>query len=263
MTTPAERQVKIKIENLSLSIGSVKVLDNINIDVYDNEILAVIGPAGAGKTALLNCINGFLKPQNGDIFFEGKKITGIRPDKAAQLGLGRTFQNSEFFPGLTTLDNLMAARHLLVDQNFLTGALYVGPAHGEELDHRRAVEDIISFLGLEAVRKSLVGTLSDYLRKKVELGRALATEPSVLLLDELTAGLKPQERTDITNLILDIFKGQGDIYPRTPVLRDGVKCIVLFARDLASVSSIANRIVALDSGKKMAEGKPAEIKTTH
>jgi branched-chain amino acid transport system ATP-binding protein len=118
-------------------------------------------------------------------------------------------------------------------------------------------------LGLEAVRKSLVGTLSDYLRKKVELGRALATEPSVLLLDELTAGLKPQERTDITNLILDIFKGQGDIYPRTPVLRDGVKCIVLFARDLASVSSIANRIVALDSGKKMAEGKPAEIKTTH
>jgi branched-chain amino acid transport system ATP-binding protein len=143
----------------------------------------------------------------------------------------------------------MAARHLLVEQNFFTGALYVGPAHGEELDHRRAVEDIINFLGLEAVRKSLVGTLSDYLRKKVEFGRALATEPSVLLLDELITDLKPQEKADLISIILDVFKGQGDIYPRTPVLRDGVKCLVLFTSDPDAVKSIADRVVVLGSVK--------------
>lgn len=249
MTTPAIRKIKIKIENLSFSVGSVTALDNVSLDIYDNEILAVIVPAGAGETSLLNCISGFSKPQSGDIYFEGRKITGIRPDKAAQLGMARTFQNGDGFSGLTTLENLMAARHLLVEQNFFTGALYVGPAHGEELDHRRAVEDIINFLGLEAVRKSLVGTLSDYLRKKVEFGRALATEPSVLLLDELITDLKPQEKADLISIILDVFKGQGDIYPRTPVLRDGVKCLVLFTSDPDAVKSIADRVVVLGSVK--------------
>ena len=249
MTTPAIRKIKIKIENLSFSVGSVTALDNVSLDIYDNEILAVIVPAGAGETSLLNCISGFSKPQSGDIYFEGRKITGIRPDKAAQLGMARTFQNGDGFSGLTTLENLMAARHLLVEQNFFTGALYVGPAHGEELDHRRAVEDIINFLGLEAVRKSLVGTLSDYLRKKVEFGRALATEPSVLLLDELITDLKPQEKADLISIILDVFKGQGDIYPRTPVLRDGVKCLVLFTSDPDAVKSIADRVVVLGSEK--------------
>ena len=249
MTTPAVRKIKIKIENLSFSVGSVTALDNVSLDIYDNEILAVIVPAGAGETSLLNCISGFSKPQSGDIYFEGRKITGIRPDKAAQLGMARTFQNGDGFSGLTTLENLMAARHLLVEQNFFTGALYVGPAHGEELDHRRAVEDIINFLGLEAVRKSLVGTLSDYLRKKVEFGRALATEPSVLLLDELITDLKPQEKADLISIILDVFKGQGDIYPRTPVLRDGVKCLVLFTSDPDAVKSIADRVVVLGSVK--------------
>lgn len=249
MTTPAIRKIKIKIENLSFSVGSVTALDNVSLDIYDNEILAVIVPAGAGEPSLLNCISGFSKPQSGDIYFEGRKITGIRPDKAAQLGMARTFQNGDGFSGLTTLENLMAARHLLVEQNFFTGALYVGPAHGEELDHRRAVEDIINFLGLEAVRKSLVGTLSDYLRKKVEFGRALATEPSVLLLDELITDLKPQEKADLISIILDVFKGQGDIYPRTPVLRDGVKCLVLFTSDPDAVKSIADRVVVLGSVK--------------
>ena len=249
MTTPAIRKIKIKIENISFSVGSVTALDNVSLDIYDNEILAVIVPAGAGETSLLNCISGFSKPQSGDIYFEGRKITGIRPDKAAQLGMARTFQNGDGFSGLTTLENLMAARHLLVEQNFFTGALYVGPAHGEELDHRRAVEDIINFLGLEAVRKSLVGTLSDYLRKKVEFGRALATEPSVLLLDELITDLKPQEKADLISIILDVFKGQGDIYPRTPVLRDGVKCLVLFTSDPDAVKSIADRVVVLGSVK--------------
>jgi branched-chain amino acid transport system ATP-binding protein len=249
VTTPAVRKIKIKIENLSFSVGSVTALDNVSLDIYDNEILAVIVPAGAGETSLLNCISGFSKPQSGDIYFEGRKITGIRPDKAAQLGMARTFQNGDGFSGMTALENLIAARHLLVEQNFFTGALYVGPAHGEELDHRRAVEDIINFLGLEAVRKSLVGTLSDYLRKKVEFGRALATEPSVLLLDELITDLKPQEKADLISIILDVFKGQGDIYPRTPVLRDGVKCLVLFTSDPDAVKSIADRVVVLGSVK--------------
>jgi branched-chain amino acid transport system ATP-binding protein len=249
VTTPAIRKIKIKIENLSFSVGSVTALDNVSLDIYDNEILAVIVPAGAGETSLLNCISGFSKPQSGDIYFEGRKITGIRPDKAAQLGMARTFQNGDGFSGMTALENLIAARHLLVEQNFFTGALYVGPAHGEELDHRRAVEDIINFLGLEAVRKSLVGTLSDYLRKKVEFGRALATEPSVLLLDELITDLKPQEKADLISIILDVFKGQGDIYPRTPVLRDGVKCLVLFTSDPDAVKSIADRVVVLGSVK--------------
>jgi branched-chain amino acid transport system ATP-binding protein len=249
VTTPAIRKIKIKIENLSFSVGSVTPVDSVSLDIYDNEILAVIVPAGAGESYLLNCISGFSKPQSGDIYFEGRKITGIRADKAAQLGMARTFQNGEVFPGLTTLENLMSARHLLVEQNFFTGALYVGPAHGEELDHRRAVEDIINFLGLEAVRKSLVGTLSDYQRKKVEFGRALATEPSVLLLDELITDLKPQEKADLISIILDVFKGLGDIYPRTPVLRDGVKCLVLFTSDPDAVKSIADRVVVLGSVK--------------
>jgi branched-chain amino acid transport system ATP-binding protein len=249
VTTPAIRKIKIKIENLSFSVGSVTALDNVSLDIYDNEILAVIVPAGAGETSLLNCISGFSKPQSGDIYFEGRKITGIRPDKAAQLGMARTFQNGDGFSGMTALENLIAARHLLVEQNFFTGALYVGPAHGEELDHRRAVEDIINFLGLEAVRKSLVGTLSDYLRKKVEFGRALATEPSVLLLDELITDLKSQEKAHLISSILDVFKGLGDIYPRTPVLRDGVKCLVLFTSDPDAVKSIADRVVVLGSLK--------------
>jgi len=256
-----ENGVKIRIENLSLAFGGVKALVDVSLDIRDNEILAIIGPNGAGKTCLLNCINGFYKPQKGEIYFEGKGITRIRPDKAARLGLARTFQNIELFTGLSTLHNIMAARHVLMKQNFLGSALYFGWAHQEEIKHRRTVEDIIDFLEVEPIRKKEVGVLPYGMRKRVELGRALALEPKVLLLDEPMAGMNLEEKEDIARFIIDIFEGQGATYPETPVLRDGVSCIVLVEHDMGVVMDIADRIVVLDFGRKIAEGTPAEIRT--
>jgi len=256
-----KNDVKIKIENLSLSFGGVKALIDVSLEIRNNEILAIIGPNGAGKTCLLNCISGFYKPQKGEIYFEGRRITRIRPDKAARLGLARTFQNIELFTGLSTLDNIMAARHVLMKQNFLSSALYFGWAHEEEIAHRRTVEDIIDFLEIEPIRKKIVGMLPYGMRKRVELGRALAIEPKVLLLDEPMAGMNLEEKEDIARFIIDIFEGQGETYPQSPVLRDGVNCIVLVEHDMGVVMDIADRIVVLDFGRKIAEGTPAEIRT--
>jgi branched-chain amino acid transport system ATP-binding protein len=259
--TATEKKVKIRIQDLSLSFGGVKALTDINLDIREHEILAIIGPNGAGKTCVLNCINGFYKPQKGEIYLEDKRITRIRPDKAAKLGLARTFQNIELYSGLSALDNIMAARHVLMKQNFLSSALYFGPAHTEEIKHRQVVEDIIDFLEIEPIRKNIVGSLPYGMRKRVELGRALALEPEVLLLDEPMAGMNLEEKEDIARFIIDIFEGQGATYPRTPILRDGINCIILVEHDMGVVMDIADRIAVLNFGRKIAEGTPEEIRT--
>jgi len=254
------KQVKLRIDHLSLGFGGVRALTEVSLDIRDNEILAIIGPNGAGKTALLNCINGFYKPQKGEIHYDGQRITRMRPDKLAKLGIARTFQNIELYTGLTTQDNIMAARHVLMKQNAISSALYFGWAHKEEIEHRRTVEDLIDFLEIQSVRKKHVAVLPYGMRKRVELARALALEPKVLLLDEPMAGMNLEEKEDIVRFIIDVFEGQGATYPDTPVLRDGVRCVVLVEHDMGVVMDIADRIIVLDFGRKIAEGTPAEIK---
>jgi branched-chain amino acid transport system ATP-binding protein len=243
----AQGDVKLRIKDLCLSFGDLEALNGVSVDVRGGEILAIIGPNGAGKTCLLNCINGFYRPQKGDIFFDGKAITKSACYKIAELGISRTFQNIQLYTGLTTLDNLMAARHLHLKPSILAGAIYFGWEHDKEIQHRRVVEDIIDFLEMQPVRKKVVGSLPYGQRKRVDLGRALALEPKLLLLDEPMAGMNVEEKEDMARFIIDIFELR-----KIP--------IVLIEHDMGVVMDIADRIVVLDFGTKIAEGTPNEIK---
>lgn len=238
--------VKLHIDDIALSFGGIKALRGVGFKVYDGEIVSVIGPNGAGKTSLINSVNGFYKPQVGRIVLDGQDITQLSPYKRAHLGISRTFQNIALYTNMTALDNLMAARHLHMKSNILTGGLFFGPARREEIANREVVEEIIEFLEMEAIRKSIVGTLSYGLRKRVELGRALALEPKLLLLDEPMAGMNQEEKEDMARFILDIHEQRGTT-------------ILLIEHDVGLVMDISSRIVALDFGQKIAEGTPEEI----
>jgi branched-chain amino acid transport system ATP-binding protein len=235
------------VQDVHLSFGGTKALVDVNFDVQQSEILAIIGPNGAGKTSLLNCLNRFYRPEKGRIIFEGHDLTQLPPHRIAQLGIARTFQNIALYTGMSVLNNLMAARHVHMKYGMLAGAIYFGSALKAEVHHRQVVEDIIDFLEMEHIRKAVVGALPYGLRKRVELGRALALEPKLLLLDEPMAGMNLEEKEDMARFILDIHELQ-----KTTIL--------LIEHDMGLVMDIAERVVALDFGMKIAEGTPDEIK---
>jgi branched-chain amino acid transport system ATP-binding protein len=248
MTTDRKTgDVLLDVEGVSISFGGIKALEGVSFDVREQEILAIIGPNGAGKSSMLNCINGFYHPQEGMITFKGVPRHQMQTHESALQGIARTFQNIALFKGMTTLDNIMTGRNLKMKKNFLWQALHFGPARAEEMEHREAVENVIDFLEIEAIRKTPVGRLPYGLQKRVELGRALAAEPDLLLLDEPMAGMNLEEKQDMCRFILDV----NDEFGTT---------IVLIEHDMSVVMDISDRVIVLDYGRKIAEGSPDEVR---
>lgn len=242
---------QLQVKNISLAFGGTKAVTDVSFEVKSGEIVALIGPNGAGKTSTLNCISGFYRPQQGEILYNHKdtvhNIVKTPTHQVASLGIARTFQNLALYTGLSTLDNLMAARHIHIKYGLLDTIIYWGKAHRAEIEHRRVVEEIIDFLEIEHIRKTVVGALPHGLRKRVELGRALALEPAILLLDEPMTGMNAEEKEDMARFILDTHELRG-------------LTILLIEHDMGLVMDIAQRIVVLDFGVKIAEGTPEEIK---
>jgi branched-chain amino acid transport system ATP-binding protein len=240
-------EVILDIKNISLAFGGVKALTDISFNVREHEIRAIIGPNGAGKSSMLNCINGVYTPQQGSINFRGQTFSHMNSRQVAEMGVARTFQNLALFKGMSVLDNIMTGRNLRMHTNLLLQALRIGPAAKEEIEHREAVEQIIDFLEIQAYRKTPVGRLPYGLQKRVDLGRALAMEPKVLLLDEPMAGMNVEEKQDMSRFILDV----NDEYGTT---------IVLIEHDMGVVMDISDRVVVLDYGRKIGDGTPDEVR---
>ena len=233
--------------HVSLRFGGVRALTDVGFSIGKGELFSIIGPNGAGKTSMVNCISGRYTPTEGKVFYKGRDITRLTPNQRATIGIGRTFQNLALFHHMTVLDNIMVGRHHLLKNNLLTGSLYwLAGARKEELDHRRKVEEIIDFLDLQNVRKAVAGTLSYGVRKRVELARAMALEPDLILLDEPMAGMNLEEKEDMARYIVDLNEEYG-------------MTVVMIEHDMGVVMDISNRVMVLDFGKKIAEGYPEEV----
>ena len=242
----AADELLLSVDDVSLSFGGIKAVTGVSFDIRKGEIRAIIGPNGAGKTSMLNVINGFYHPQRGRITFKGKTRSRMRPYEAARGGIARTFQNVALFKGMTALDNIMAGRALKMRRGFFCQMLWLGPALAEEVEHRRRVEEIIDFLKIQHIRKTPVGKLPYGLQKRVELGRALAMDPDLLLLDEPMAGMNLEEKEDMSRYILDLNNHFGTT-------------IALIEHDMGVVMDLSDRVLVLDHGIKIADGAPAEV----
>lgn len=244
---PHRHSPQLEIREISKRFSGVRALQRVSLDVRKGEILSVIGPNGAGKTTLLNMVSGFYHPDAGTIMLGEQEVTRASPHRIAALGVARTFQNIALFKGMTVLENLMLGRHVKVRSGLLAACAYWGPGRREEIRHRQAVEEIIDFLEIEPIRKAMVGALPYGLQKRVELGRALALEPRVLLLDEPMGGMNQEEKEDMARFILDVNEEWGTT-------------IILIEHDMGVVMDLSQRVVVLDLGEKIAEGIPAEVR---
>src|SRR5512137_427023 len=243
---PEDRKAELVVEHLTLRFGGITAVGDVDLKVSTGEFVSVIGPNGAGKTSLLNCITGYYKAQQGRILFNGKDISNLPAHRHIEHGIGRTFQNIELFPGMTVLSNLLLARHLHCRYGLAAAALFSGKAKSEEIRQRRLIEEIIDFLEIQSIRKKLVGSLPYGMRKRVELGRALALEPKLLVLDEPFAGMNLEEKEDMVRFLLELSETWG-------------QTMILVEHDMSIVMSISSRIMVLNFGEKLAEGTPGEI----
>jgi branched-chain amino acid transport system ATP-binding protein len=241
-----EKKAELEIQDLRLSFGGVIAVKDVDLDVHTGELVAVIGPNGAGKTSLLNCITGFYHPQKGRIIFNGREITNVPTHNLVGVGIGRTFQNIELFPGMTVLANMTLARHIHCHYSFLSSCLFSPAVKKEEIRHRQILEEIIDFLEMQSIRKKPVGSLPYGMMKRVELGRALALEPRLLILDEPFAGMNLEEKEDMVRFLLELNSTWG-------------LTMILVEHDMSIVMSIAKRIMVLNFGEKLGEGSPEEV----
>jgi branched-chain amino acid transport system ATP-binding protein len=245
-TQPADRQAELEVKKIFLNFGGVMALHDVDLTVHTGELVSVIGPNGAGKTSLMNCITGYYHPQKGEILFNGEDVKGRHPHEITKKGIGRTYQNIELFPGMTVLANMLLARHLYCDYSIGKAAIFSSSVQKQEVRHRRVLEELIDFLEMQPIRKKPVGSLPYGMRKRVELGRALALEPKLLVLDEPFAGMTLEEKEDMVRFLLELNSAWG-------------QTMVLVEHDMSIVMSISQRIMVLNFGERIAEGTPEVI----